>query len=262
MKARSLAGKRIMVTRAREQAGAFLDMLKAEGAVPVLVPTIEILPPKDWRPLDEAIKVLAGYDWIIFTSVNAVEAFFSRLAHAGKGKETLGRRNIAAVGTSTAEALYSKGVEAGVIPASYTAIALAKAMGTELLKGKRILMPRSDIAPKTLVNELKGYGAKVDDVPAYHTAAADASRQTAIEALRDGKVDVVTFTSSSTVDNFFLLLGVDGHKYLGKITIACIGPITAKTAEAHGLKVDVLAEEHTTAGLMSALERWAEKEVR
>jgi uroporphyrinogen-III synthase len=240
-----LEGKRILVTRPRAQAAELCDQLAALGAVPIVFPTIEIAPLVDTSQLDQAIYNLAQYQWIIFTSVNGVKAFWERLDLGGLGD--LGRLpvNIAAIGPATARALRAHGVAAILIPDEYVAEAIAAGIGE--VTSQRILLPRADIAREALAVELRRRGAIVDEIAAYRTLPA-APDQSALAELQRG-VNIITFTSSSTVRNFVTLAG----RETGGALIACIGPITASTARELDLPVDMVATEYTTDGLVAAL---------
>ncbi len=257
-----LAGRRVMVTRSPDQSSACASQLQEAGAIPVSIPAIIVGPPLDWRLLDAAIGHLHSYDWIIFTSSNGVDYFFKRLAHAEKDATALSQSKVATVGRATANTLRGHGREPDFVPSKHTSEVLVKELGEERLKGKRVLTPRSDIAPDTIVKELTRLGAAVEDVPAYHTSMPEESRRRAVQALTSQEVDVVTFTSSSTVMSLMTLLGGEARDLISRVTTACIGPVTAKTAHEQGLRVDVMANENTTSGLVTALEEWAEKKGR
>jgi uroporphyrinogen-III synthase len=248
-----LTGLRVVVTRPENQAQELCDRLRALGAEPVIFPTISIVPPEAGGPLDQSIARLPNYDWVIFTSVNGVKHFWARLVEAGRSSRADGedelfiRGRVAAIGPATAEALRQRGVLAHLMPAEYRAEAIVDEIGD--VAGQRILLPRADIARPALADGLRAKGAQVDDVPAYRTVRGEPPAA-AFDVLRAG-VDVVTFTSSSTVRNFVSLTqGLD----FGDPLIACIGPVTAATARELGLRVDVTAEEYTVDGLLEALE--------
>lgn len=240
-----LAGKRILVTRPRAQAEYLCDRLAAFGAVPIVFPTIEIAPLEDTTALDRAVRDLAQYQWIIFTSVNGVKAFWERLTAVGAGLAPA--QHIAAIGPATARALNAHGVTVTLIPDEYIAEAIVENIGA--VQGQRILLPRADIAREALAVELQKRGAIVDEIAAYRTLPA-APDPMGLAELQRG-VDVITFTSSSTVRNFVALVGRDSLP--PSTRVACIGPITANTARELGLRVDILASEYTMAGLVSAL---------
>ena len=247
-----LSGLRVVVTRPKNQAQELCNRLRALGARPIIFPSIAIVPPEAGGPLDQSIAWLRSYDWIIFTSVNGVEHFWIRLREVGPSSRTdevaelFARGRVAAIGPATAQALRQRGVSVHLMPTEYRAEAILDEIGD--VTGERILLPRADIARPALADGLRAKGAQVDDVSAYRTVRGEPSAA-AFDALRAG-VDVVTFTSSSTVHHFVSLTqGLD----FGDPLIACIGPVTAATARESGLRVDVTAEEYTVDGLLAAL---------
>ena len=251
-----LFGRRIIVTRARAQASDLSDALRALGAEAVEYPVIKIEAPDSYEPLDNAIKSLdQGYDWIIFTSVNGVEAFLQRLFVLGRDIRALGQAHLAAVGTATAAALENRGLRVDFIPEEYRAEGLLAGFPADQVRGKQILIPRALEARTILPEELKRRGAQVLEVPAYKTVLDAADAPSLVAQLQAGLIDAVTFTSSSTVKNFLTLLKQGGGqiRLLEEVTIACIGPITSETAKTKGLKVDLEAEEYTIPGLVQAL---------
>ena len=242
-----LAGRRILITRPRAQAADLCARLAALGAEPIVFPTIEITPLEDTALLDRAIDQLSTYHWIIFTSVNGVAAFGDRLTAAGKDAQALNGIRVAAIGPATAKALADRGLQPRFIPDEYIAEAIVEGIGE--MSGQHILLPRADIAREMLAIELERRGAVVDEITAYRTLPA-APDPTGLTELRRG-VDAITFTSSSTVRNFVALAGRDGHS--PHTVVACIGPITANTARELGFRVDVVATQYTTEGLVQAL---------
>ncbi len=251
---RPLFGRRIVVTRARQQASAFKTLLTASGAHCVEFPTIEVVPPPSWEPLDRAIAQLSSYHWLVFTSVNGVRFFMERLQAAGNDIRDLKGVRLAAIGPKTAEALHKFGLRLDVVPKEYRAEALLEAIGTDDLAGRRFLIPRAMVARDVLPITLQENGAHVDLVPAYETVLPAERSEEIMGLLEQGKIDCLTFTSSSTVENFFSLLDRDAlAALLHPVTIACIGPITAQTAEKHGLKVDIVPADYTIAGLAQAI---------
>ena len=250
---RPLFDRRVLVTRSREQASALSRQLAELGAEPVELPTIEIQPPEDWAPLDGAVGRLAEYDWAIFTSVNAVEMLWQRLRAARLDARAFARTRLCAIGPATAAALEAHGLRADYVPDNYTTTDVANGLGEASMRDARVLLPRSAIAPEELVRELERRGAQVDQVVAYRTLVPEESRAKARELLADRQVDVVTFSSSSTVQNLVDLLSGDARELLGRATIACIGPVTARTAEGLGLRVGIVAREHTIPGLVEAI---------
>lgn len=240
-----LAGKRILITRPRAQAADLCAKLAALGAQPIVFPTIEIAPLEDTSRLDRAINQLSSYDWVIFTSVNGVAAFWNRLIAAGKDAGALVGIKVAAIGPATAQALKQRGIQARFMPDEYVADAIVE--GIRDVRGQRILLPRADIAREALAVELERLGGMVDEIAAYRTVPAAPDTRGSAE-LRRG-VDAITFTSSSTVRNFVAL----ADRETGGAIVACIGPITAQTARELGLPVDVMATEYTLDGLVAAL---------
>ncbi|MBP1774771.1 MAG: cobA [candidate division NC10 bacterium] len=250
-----LFGKRILVTRAREQASAFGQRLEAAGAEVVEFPAIQIEPPESWTPLDAAIARLREYQWVIFTSANGVRHFWDRLRNAGRDARDLFGIRVCAIGPATAAALLDRGIRADVVPAEFRAEALAEAMGREGVHGARILLARAAEAREVLPDELTRGGATVDVVPAYRTVRNTANADELRTMLRDGKIDAVTFTSSSTVRHFLDLVGAEATEMLRGVVVASIGPITADTAARHGIPSDVVPDGYTIPALADALVR-------
>jgi len=244
-----LAGKRIVITRPRAQAASLAEKLLALGAEPILFPTIELAPMDDDAPLRDALGRLDEYQWVVFTSANAV-AVFCREAEARGDSLNAPTLRFAAVGPATARALESRGLTAAFIPDDYVAEALAAGLGD--VSGRRILLPHAELAREVLADDLRRRGAVVDEIAVYRTLPAQAD-PAGLAELRRG-VDVVTFTSGSAARNFARLL--DGQPLSATLT-ACIGPITAAAAREAGLPVEVVAAEYTLDGLVAALaEYW------
>jgi uroporphyrinogen III methyltransferase/synthase len=245
-----LFGKKILITRAKEQAAEFMELLAGYGAEPVECPTIEIVPPTDWKPLDWAIAKLAGYDWLLFTSVNGVDFFMKRLFEKGHDLRKLTKAKVVAIGPKTAEAVRQHGVIPDLVPKYYQAESVLKGLANVKMKGKRVLLPRAKEAREILPTELKKRGAKIDVVTAYRTVAPKGRREALKSMLERKELAVITFTSSSTVKNFMALFkGQPVKKWLEGVKIACIGPITANTARDLGLHVDIQPKEFTVAAL-------------
>jgi uroporphyrinogen III methyltransferase/synthase len=250
---RPLFGKRIVVTRARAQTSDLLELLEAYGADCLQCPTIGIEELDDYQALDHAIMELHTYHWIIFTSVNGVNHFYKRLWEAGKDSRALGQAKIAAIGGPTAQALTKQGVRADFVPEEFRAEGLLAGF-QEDLTGVRILLPRAEEAREILPEELRKRGADVNVTPSYRTVITAEDPDILEEALRNGQIDAITFTSSSTVKNFLAIFeGKDVDQLLGGVLIAAIGPITADTAREAGLRVDVVAREYTIKGLTEAI---------
>lgn len=262
---RPLFGQRVLVTRPREKVGGTAARLRELGADPVIFPTIEIRPPEDWAALDAAIERLASghYDWAIFTSTNGVRFFWRRLEALGKDARAFAGARLGAIGPVTAEELMQRGLRADLVPDQYVAEAILNEIGA--VEGQRVLLPRADIARPALADGLLDAGADVDEIAAYRTVPADAEDADQIrEMLAAGEIDILTFTSSSTVRNFVAALEPlprDAvHPHLPEdIVVACIGPITAGTARELGLPVHVSASEHTIEGLLNALVAYQER---
>ncbi|MCF7957041.1 MAG: uroporphyrinogen-III C-methyltransferase [Phycisphaerae bacterium] len=250
---RPLFGKRIIVTRSRSQASDVVEQLGQLGADVLEFPTIRIEPPKDISPLQKAIDNLIQYHWIIFTSVNGVDAFFENLQKQNYDARRFGHAKVCAIGPATSERLKANGIRPDLIPPRFVAESVIEALtAVDDLKGKNILLPRADIARADLPETLKKLGADVDEVEAYRTVMDASPKEAALKAIAEDTVDWVTFTSSSTVRNF--LSQVDKEKLTSKkIRLASIGPITSETIVKAGLNVDVEADEYTIPGLIDAL---------
>jgi uroporphyrinogen III methyltransferase/synthase len=251
---RPLLGRRIIVTRAREQASDLVRQLTEYGAECIQCPTIRVAPPQDWAPMDKAIAALGQYDWIVFTSVNGVDFFFRRLFDRGGDLRALGHIKTAVIGPATAERLGAWGLKSDIVPNSYRAESVVEAFAATPLQGRRVLLPRAKMARSVLPVELTRLGAIVDEVTAYETRQADDNAAQMLESLADGTIDMVTFTSSSTVKNFHRLLPGDRvGELMAKVTVASIGPITSQTARDLGLTVTIEADAYTVPGLVRAI---------
>jgi uroporphyrinogen III methyltransferase / synthase len=250
MEGRPLAGKRVVVTRPRAQSADFVSQLEELGAEVVQAPTIRIRPARDAEPLRRAAREADTFDWIVFTSVNGVAHFWEALREVGRDTRSLAGVSVCAIGPATAAALEMEGVQADLLPARYIAESVVEALISETeLRGSRILLPRAEQARSVLPDELRARGAEVVEVVAYHTVPDSAEAQRLREHLAAGSVDVLTFTSSSTVENFVELVGTD----IGGAIVASIGPITSATARRLGVPVHVEAEAYTVPGLIRAL---------
>ena len=245
-----LFGKRILVTRARSQASGFADLLEANGAEIIQFPTIKI------QPIDvnsTYIHATNQYDWIIFTSVNAVEIFYECLQEKGKDARAFGTSKICAVGPKTVEALNHIGIQPDFVPSHSRGSAIATEM--EDVHRKKILLPRAKIATADLPSGLRERGALVDDVPLYDTVKVASESRDEIEAdLLNGRIDFVTFTSSSTVTNFLEMFPThEPAALLADVKVAVIGPTTQKKAEEYGVQVDVVAKQASVESLVEAI---------
>jgi uroporphyrinogen III methyltransferase / synthase len=251
---RPLMGKKIVVTRAREQASGLVDRLSELGAQCLEYPTIEVTAPDDWQPLDNAIANLPAYDWLVFTSVNGVKYFFKRLFEKGLDVRALGHLRIAVIGPVTKARLAEFGIAADILPDNYRAEAVVIAFSSQPMQGKKVLLPRASQARAVLPVELEKMGATVDEVTAYITRPVSTGTDELMSSLRAGEIDLITFTSSSTVTNFKALLPAAGlDELLANVRIASIGPITTETAQALGFKVDITAATFTIPGLCEAI---------
>ncbi|MBT8332354.1 MAG: uroporphyrinogen-III C-methyltransferase [Deltaproteobacteria bacterium] len=258
---RPLLGKRIVVTRARQQASDLVRLLTDLGAECLEYPTIEIMPPTDPQPLKQAVANLATYDWIVFTSVNGVGFFFEQLFADGKDVRALGRLKTAAIGPATAARLLEFGLISDIVPQTYRAESVVDAFKKEKLNNKKILLPRAREARPILPQELKKMGAAVDEIPAYETLKAVDNASDLVQQLKEKRVDMITFTSSSTVKNFKALLPAKAFAALMQdITIASIGPITTDTAKRLGFDVHISAKSYTIPGLVDAILQSSQKD--
>ena len=250
-----LEGRRVIVTRPKEQAGQLSSLLTRLGADVIHVPVIEIADPPSWDEIDWSIrKMVEGYySWVVFSSTNAVDKFFDRLYVASRDARTFGRARVAAVGPTTAEHLRTRGIRADLVPETHTGEALAEALG----RGSgRILVPRVAGAPRTLVDRLSMHGWKVEAVVAYVNLPATESTAE-VDDVRGGAFDAVTFASGSAVRGFVGMVGAPDDLGLaadeGSKLVACIGPSTAEAASELGFRVDVVPDEHSAKGLAVAL---------
>jgi uroporphyrinogen III methyltransferase / synthase len=252
-----LFGKRIVLTRAQEQAREFSRLLAAYGAEPVEVPTIQIVPPASWQAIDDAMTRLTTYQWLVFTSVNGVKPFMDRLHAAGKDTRALAHLRLCAIGPRTAQQLETYGVTPDAVPAEFQAEGVIAALAHEGIRGARILIPRAEVAREMLPEQLREMGAMVDVIPVYRTIAPAVDVASLTQQLHAGQIAAVTFTSSSTVRNFVELFGGRDavRPLLAQVVIACIGPITACTAKEYGLTTTVMPAENTVPALAEAIMR-------
>jgi uroporphyrinogen III methyltransferase/synthase len=249
-----LDGRTIVVTRAAAQAQRFTQLLEAAGARVLEAPAIVIVPPASWEPLDTALDALETFTWIIFTSINGVAMVDRRLPARGRAWSALAGRRVAAIGPATADALAEHGVRADLVPREYRAEGLLERLRGVVTPADRVLLPRAAQTRDVLVTGLRGLGAQVTEVAAYATRRTDAGAARVREALAAGTIDAVTFTSSSTARNFAEMFTEDERRdWLGRVTVASIGPITAATAAEYGLVTDVMPGEYTIPALARAL---------
>ncbi len=253
-----LSGRRVIVTQAEGAAGSLAERLRTLGAEPLVFPVIRIEPPEDWSPVDQALERLRDCGWLVFTSQNGVDGLLGRMAVRGLSPGDLlapGMPRIAAVGEQTAAHLRRRGLTAGLVPDEYSGRGVLAAMLPHLRPGERVLLARGDLASALLPDGLRGAGAVVDEVTVYCNRPERSGAGALRHLLLAGRVDAVTFTSSSTVNNFLDLLGEDALDLLGPVAVACIGRQTEAAARERGLPVDVVPETATVAALAEALAR-------
>ncbi len=249
-----LFGKRILITRALEQAHAFARSILELGGEPICLPVIDLVPPDDQGALDRSLERLPEYDWVVFTSANGVRFFMQRLRQLGRDIREL-KGKIAAIGPATATALSRFGLQTAYQPGEYRAEALLEGLASIIPAGSRVLLPRAAEARDVLPDGLRSRGICVDVVPAYKAVPASAGWQPAVEELlAEGRIHVLTFASSSAVRNFVSLLGErEAVRLAGRSKVACIGPVTAETASSLGMRVDIVAREYTISGLLESI---------
>jgi uroporphyrinogen III methyltransferase/synthase len=249
---KDLFAENIVVTRPEKQAKSFCQLLAQEGANPIKAPAIEIVPPDSYQPLDDKLNNLDAYDWIVFTSVNGVKYVMERLFELGQDVRALAGSKLCSIGPKTAQALSDYGLRVDYVPDEYVSEAILKGFSNTQLEEQKFLLPRADIARPTLATGLRELGAEVDNVTAYRTVTGRGNEEL-VTKLKAGQIDMITFTSSSTVKNFLIQLGEKYQELLGEVKLACIGPITAQTAQDEGLEVDIIAEDYTIEGLLRAI---------
>jgi uroporphyrinogen III methyltransferase / synthase len=250
-----LTGKNVLVTRAAGQASEFTQMLRSSGAQVLEMPTLEIVPPSNWQDLDREIGRLSDFDWLILTSTNGVDAFFSRLYHAGKDSRALAGVKIAVVGKKTAQSLQQHGITPDFIPPDFVADVLVSNFPASP-SGQRILFPRVETGGReVLIQEFTNLGATVVEVAAYQSQCPDSIDPTVLISLQQQQVDIITFASSKTVKHFCQLIGTSlPSGWQDRVWIASIGPQTSATCRSLLGKVDIEATEYTLPGLVVALE--------
>lgn len=258
---RPLFGKRILVTRAREQASELVRSIEELGGEAIEFPVIRCQPPSRAEAalaLDQALSKLEQFDWVLFTSVNGVDFFFRRLIENGVDIRRMNRARIAAVGPRTQEALRQRGLCTVALPADFQAEGMAEVLAPLIEAGQRVLIPSGDLARDVLPKRLTAMGLQVTSVDAYETVLSTEYGEEALEMLRGGDIQAVTFTSSSTVTNLLRALRELGEEHpgrlLGQTEVYCIGPITANTAEEAGLTVHRVAAQATVASLLEAIQ--------
>ena len=260
-----LFGKRVLVTRPRDQAEDMVDRLESEGAEAIVAPMIRIVPPQDYGPLDDACARAGTFDWIVFTSANAVDAFVERLLAGPQDLRALKGVKLCAVGPRTVERLARAGLKVDLMPAEYRAEAVLRAL-TEAgeVRGRTVLLPHADIGREIIADELRKQGADVTDVVAYRTVAEDPEREGGPDVYRmllERSIDVVTFTSASAVRSFVRVLGAEPAADLLRGTVvASIGPLTAEAASQCNVATTIMPAEYTIPALVGAIVQYFETE--
>jgi uroporphyrinogen III methyltransferase/synthase len=263
---RPLFGKRVLVTRPREQSAEFVALLESLGAQAIEAPMISIAPPADWGPLDEICQRVGEFDWIVFSSGHGVDYFFNRLLAGPLDLRALKNARLCAVGPSTAEHLTRLGLKVDLVPAESKAEAVVQAMNdTGTITGSRVLVPRADIGREVIAEGLRKRGADVTEVVAYRTVAVDPDRDGGPDVFRmllEKGIDVVTFTSPSAVRNFVEVIGAEPAADLLKTTIvASIGPVTAEAATHFDIHSQVVPNQYTIKAMVDAIVRHFEGRV-
>jgi uroporphyrinogen III methyltransferase/synthase len=255
-----LLGRTILITRTPAQSAEITSQLEARGASVIHCPTIEVVPPSSWAPLDAAIETIGDYDWIVFTSANAVSFFFSRLGEKrSDGLTAIAGRLICAIGPATARTLAAVGAVTQLVASDSKSEGALSAIidhvgGEERVRGMRFLIPRAKIAREVLPAGLRKLGAHVDAIETYQTIRPDVDANSIVRLFELNSIDAITFTSSSTVSNFAALVGSkDLSDLLGNTLAACIGPVTAETASEHGLKRIITPQVYSAAALVEAI---------
>ena len=248
-----LAGKQFLVTRPAVQAAEFVDLLEQQGGEAICIPTIEIVPPESYKPLDLILRDLDEIDILILTSVNGVEVLFERMLETNQYIGTLTQIFIVAVGPKTAQALTENCIRPNLIPADHRAEGIIAELLQYGVEGKKILYPRAEIARPLIVDSLREAGAKIDAPVAYRTISPTGSKERICELLKQGTLDGICFSSSSTVDNLVAMVGNDLPHLLGTTKLFSIGPQTSATISEHGLKVTAEPDSWTLAALVNAM---------
>jgi len=249
---RPLEGFSVVVTRAVEQAGGLSARLRDAGARVIEFPTIMTVPPDDYGPVDSAIDGLDGFDFVIFTSVNALRYFAERAAEKGVAMSRLSGLGIVVVGPKTAEMLHEYGLKPTVMPREFVAEGVMAELEKMELRGKRFLFPRAEVAREVIPDRLTELGAEVVVTTVYRTVMPEVDPEETRRIFESG-IDAITFTSSSTVGNFARMVGDKYKEYLQEVAVACIGPATRKTCEGLGIDVSVMPDEYTVDALFDAL---------
>jgi uroporphyrinogen III methyltransferase/synthase len=250
-----LAGKRIVVTRSREQASELIEQIEALGAEAIEFPTIKVVPPYRWGAFDQVLENISGFHWIVFTSTNGVKGFFNRLKEKGLDIRQLYGVKLCAVGAATQAELVNLGLRIDFVPKTFTTKELLDGLIPQIKTGEKVLLARADIASPVLSDGLKERNIPVEDLVVYHTIPDSSEKANIVNLLTNNQVDFITFTSSSTVQHFVSMIGAGNISLANRCKIVCIGPVTAKTATAFGLTVTAIADQYTIDGLVEKLTR-------
>lgn len=253
----SLTNKTILITRSEDQADEFIELIESRGGKAILFPTIKIADSDDWQECDQALENLNSFDGIIFTSRNAVEHFLQRLSYTKSALNALSSKLIFAVGEKTKSAIEKHNLKCFSVPETYTAENLAETIKTIGVQNKKFLFPRGNLGRDVIIEKLAEYGAEVKLVVVYKTEKAIPENLHLLEKeLSAGNIDVVTFTSPSTVRNFFSLFSEEAKKgFIGKTIFAVIGEVTADALRRFGIEPVVIAKPSTIEGLVEGMER-------
>ncbi|MCL6587687.1 MAG: uroporphyrinogen-III synthase [Anoxybacillus sp.] len=255
MKHLPLAGKTVLVTRGKEQARAFSEQLKQAGAIPVEIPLISISAVTETKEIEECVRELPNYDWLVFTSANGVRFFFSFV------RDTAPLPNVAVVGKKTAIALEKRGITPSVVPDEFVAEGLIEAIKPLVKPTDRVLLVKGNLARPTLKEALVQLGADVTDLVVYETKMNESGKAQLLELLKKNAIDVLTFTSPSTVASFMNIMNeIEWQPLLAHCAIACIGPVTKQAAENVGLPIHICPENYTIDGMIKAMETFFQME--
>jgi uroporphyrinogen-III synthase len=249
-----LEGKRILVTRTGGQSGSLSRLIREHGGEPVEMPVIRIEPTPNTDQIDDAIERLSQFDWVLFTSANAVDALLDRMRERNVPASQLSSSRVAGIGKATARRLRQCGIQVDLMPDDAVGESMLDSLISAGVEGRTILLPRAEVARDILPDGLRVAGASVTVLPVYRTVPAEPDADV-IAQLRRGEIDIVTFTSSSTVRNLIRMLDNDARILNGSV-VACIGPVTAATARESDIRVDVVADEHSIQGLVEAICQW------
>lgn len=252
-----LFGKKILITRAKDQAEEFANKIYELGGEPLFFPTIKIVDADSYEKFDSTIDKLdkdrKAYDWIIFTSSNAAKKFFRRIFSLGKDIRIIGSLKVAVVGKSTKKVLEQFGIKADFVPDKFVAESIVEGLKKIVKTEEKILFPKAKVTRDVIPDELRKIGVAVDELVVYKTVAENNPPREILDELKDGGIDYITFTSSSTAKNFAKLVGDTSSNIISRAKICSIGPITSKTLNELGYKVEIEAKEYTTNGLLAAI---------